>query len=68
MKQSITTYVQSCQVYQQAKSGHVKLPGLLQPLSMTNRAWEVVSLDCIEGLPRSNHHNVILVIIFISFL
>lgn len=50
MKQAITVYVQSCQVCQQAMSEDVKLPGLLQPLSVPTRAWEVVSLDFIEGI------------------
>jgi hypothetical protein len=63
MKQPVTAYVQSCEVCQQAKSEHVKLPGLLQPLPVPNQAWVVVSLDFIEGLPRSSNHNVILVVI-----
>jgi hypothetical protein len=63
MKQSVIAYVQSCEVCQQAKSEHVRLPGLLQPLQVPNQAWAVVSLDFIKGLPRSNHHNVILVVI-----
>jgi hypothetical protein len=36
MKQSVITYVQSCEVYQQAKFEHVKLLGLLQPLPVPN--------------------------------
>jgi hypothetical protein len=36
MKQSVTAYVQSCEVYQQAKFEHVKLSGLLQPLPVPN--------------------------------
>jgi hypothetical protein len=36
MKQLVTTYVQSCEVCQQAKSQHVKLPGLLQTLLVPN--------------------------------
>jgi hypothetical protein len=38
LKQAMTTYVQSCQICQQAKTEHVKLPGLLQPLPMPTRA------------------------------
>jgi hypothetical protein len=63
IKQSVTTYVQSCAVCQQAKSEHVKLQGLLQPLSVPIQACAVVSLDFIKGLPRSSNHNVILVVI-----
>ena len=42
---------------------HSKLAGLLQPLSVPDRAWKVVSLDFIEGLPKSHGCFVILVII-----
>jgi hypothetical protein len=42
----------------------VKLSGLLQPLSVPNQAWALVSLmDFIEGLPQSSNHSVILVVI-----
>jgi hypothetical protein len=63
MKHSITNYVQSCSVCQQAKSEHVKLPGLLQPLPVPQQSRVTVSLDFIKGLPKSNHHNTILVVI-----
>ena len=42
---------------------HSKLAGLLQPLPVPDRAWKVVSLDFIEGLPKSHGCSVILVII-----
>jgi hypothetical protein len=38
MKQLVTTYVQSCEVCQQVKYEHVKLPGLLQPLLVPHQA------------------------------
>jgi hypothetical protein len=38
MKQSIIDFVQACVVCQQAKGEHVKLPGLLQPLAVPDRA------------------------------
>lgn len=63
LKQSVTQFVQSCQVYQQAKGEHVKLPGMLQPLAVPARAWTTVSLDFVEGLPKSEGYDVILVVI-----
>jgi hypothetical protein len=63
LKQAVTTYVQSCQICQQAKTEHVKLPGLLQPLSIPTCVWDMISLDFIEGLPWSQNHNAILVVI-----
>jgi hypothetical protein len=63
MKQSVQTYVQQCQVCQQAKTEHIMIPGLLRPLPIPTPAWQIVSLDFIEGLPTSDHFNAILVVI-----
>lgn len=63
MKQCVTTYVQSCEVCQQAKVKHVRLPGLLQPLHIPKQAWSTVSMDFIEGLPKYNKWDTILVIV-----
>ena len=41
----------------------MKYPGLLQPLPVPEFAWQVVSLDFIEGLPKSKHYNCILVVV-----
>jgi hypothetical protein len=59
----VASYVQACDVCQQEKSEHVKLPCLLQPLPVPHQSWTVVSLYFIEGLPKSNRHNTILVVI-----
>jgi hypothetical protein len=63
MKQTMQHYVQQCQVCQQAKIEHIRQPGLLQPLPVPSQAWEIVSLDFIEGLPSSDRFNAILVVI-----
>jgi hypothetical protein len=63
MKASITAYVHACTTCQQAKSEHVKLLGLLQPLPVPSKAWSVVCMDFIEGLPKSQSYNSILVVI-----
>ena len=63
MKEDIKQYVTSCQVHSQAKSEHCKLPGLLQPLPIPPQAWHTVSLDFIEGLPKSKAFNTIMVVI-----
>jgi hypothetical protein len=55
--------MQACQVCQQAKVEHVRSPGLLQPLPVPSQAWTMVSLDFIEGLPKSGGFDVILVVI-----
>jgi transposase InsO family protein len=63
MKLSIQQFVAACGVCQQAKVEHVKKPGLLQPLPVPTRPWEMVSLDFIEALPRVHNCDVILVVI-----
>jgi len=63
MKTDVHKYVQSCTICQQAKPDRSKYPGLLQPLEVPSHAWHTVSLDFIEGLPRSGAANCILVVV-----
>jgi hypothetical protein len=63
MKMVVHDYVQSCVICQQAKPDRAKSPGLLQPLPIPKEAWEIISMDFIEGLPNSSHVNCILVIV-----
>lgn len=55
--------MQSCETCQQAKGEHGRTPGLLQPLPVPLQAWHTVSLDFIEGLPKSGKFDTILVVI-----
>jgi hypothetical protein len=59
----VQQFVQQCEICQQAKVEHTKLPGLLQPLPVPVHAWEVISLDFVEGLPTSDRYNAILVVV-----
>lgn len=63
MKKHIKSFVQECEICQQAKTERVALPGLLQPLPIPEQAWAVVSLDFIEGLPKSSHYDTILFVV-----
>ena len=63
MKETVHQYVSRCSICQQAKSEHVRTPGLLHPLPVPTEAWQVICMDFIEGLPLSNNCNVILVVI-----
>lgn len=63
LKQAVKDYVASCEVCAQAKSEHCKLPGLLRPIPVPPSAWHTISLDFIEGLPKSKSYDTILVVI-----
>lgn len=53
----------NCDICQRCKHETVALPGLLQPLPTPDQAWEDVSMDFIEGLPKSEGKDTILVIV-----
>jgi len=63
LKQSVQDFVAQCTIYQQAKAERVAYPGLLAPLPIPNHAWHTVTLDFIEGLPKSASYNCILVVV-----
>jgi hypothetical protein len=63
MKADIYSYIHSCTVCQQAKPDRAKYPGLLQPLPVPSVSWEIISMDFVEGLPKSGAANAILVVV-----
>jgi hypothetical protein len=63
LKKFVQEFVISCEVCLQAKPEHIKTPGLLHPLPIPAGAWEIISMDFIEGLPKSKHKDTILVVI-----
>lgn len=63
MKKQVKKQLQQCQVCIQAKPERVKYPGLLQPLPVPAGAWQTISMDFIEGLPKSERYNCIFVVV-----
>ena len=63
MKTMIKSVLQQCETCQLAKPERVPYPGLLQPLPIPSKPWEMMTMDFIEGLPVSQHHNCILVVV-----
>lgn len=55
--------IATCPVCQIAKSENIHIPGLLDPLEVPDMAWTHVSMDFIEGLPKSRGKDVILVVV-----
>lgn len=63
LKQEVKNYVDSCDICQRIKSGTSFPGGLLQPLPIPSQVWEDLSMDFIEGLPKSGDKDCILVIV-----
>jgi len=63
LKQDVAMFISQCPTCQQAKHLHAHPQGLLQPLPIPEGAWQNISLDFIEGLPKSEGYNVILVVV-----
>ena len=63
MRQDVEHFVKQCQIFQQAKHLNTHSPGLLQPLPVPQGVWQDISLDFVEGLPKSDGHEVILVVV-----
>jgi len=59
----VQEFVKQFQTCQRAKIERVKTPGLLQPLPIPDQAWDIISLDFVEGLPTSDNYNALLVVI-----
>lgn len=63
LKKSVRSFVPNCSVCRKAKAERVRYPGFLQPLPVLEYAWQTVTLDFIEGLPRSSGFDCIPVVV-----
>jgi hypothetical protein len=63
MKRHIEEWIKQCLVCQHAKNDHTVPAGLLQPLPVPERPWAAIIMDFIEGLPKSDDCEVILVVV-----
>lgn len=63
MKNDIKEFVEKCLVCQQNKTLTLSPAGLLQPLPIPDKIWDDVTMDFIEGLPKSEGYNSILVVV-----
>lgn len=64
MKRDITNFVKHCVTCQLIKAEHQRPGGLLQPLDIPVWKWDQISMDFIDGLPRSrSDHDSLWVIV-----
>lgn len=63
MSRSIKMFVSTCDICQKSKPRRHALVGLLRPIPIPTRPFEVVTMDFIPELPTSNGFDNILVIV-----
>ena len=63
MKSNLKRFIRECDICQRIKSDTSSPSSLLQPLSIAITPWTDVSLDFVEGLPKSMGYEVILVVV-----
>jgi hypothetical protein len=64
LQKDVDNYVRSCDVCQRTKTSTQRPAGMLQPIPIPNKKWQVISLDLIVSLPPTvAGHDSILVVI-----
>lgn len=63
LKREVKELVRSCDICQRCKNENVAYLGLLQPLNIPDEACQGISMDFIEGLSKSQHMEIILVVV-----
>ncbi|KAK8954559.1 hypothetical protein KSP39_PZI002898 [Platanthera zijinensis] len=63
MCRDIQQFVRQCEVCQSQKYETSSPAGLLVPLAISQQIWDTVSMDFIDGLPKSKGKSVILVVV-----
>lgn len=63
MSRDLKQYIKECDMCQKLKNETCYPAGLLQPLSIPERPWIDVSMDFVEGLPKSQMKNVVFVVV-----
>lgn len=63
LKKQVEHYIRECPTCQITKAEHIHIPGLLNPLEVPDMAWTHITMDFIEGLPKSQGKDVILVVV-----
>ena len=56
MRYDVEKYVKNCKVFQYAK-GRIENIGLYTPLPIPDKRWDMVSMDFVLGLPKTQKGN-----------
>ncbi|KAI0500465.1 hypothetical protein KFK09_018678 [Dendrobium nobile] len=63
LRGDVEDMVSKCDICQRNKYQACAPSGLLQPLVLPNKIWEEVTMDFIEGLPKSEGYTIIMVVV-----
>ena len=63
LRADVRKYVKECDTCQRLKHETCNPAGLLQPLPIPKRPWVAVSMDFVEGLPKSQMKEVVMVVV-----
>jgi len=63
MKKEIKKFIRECDVCKLNKHENTFPAGLLQPLPIPKRVWTDITMDFVEGLPLSQGHSVVFVVV-----
>ena len=56
-------YVRTCPICQRVRANNSKTMGLLQPMPIPSRPWQVISMDFIVDLPPSRGYTILMVVV-----
>ncbi|PWA47683.1 hypothetical protein CTI12_AA343190 [Artemisia annua] len=63
MRKQVKQWIKECDICQRCKPDLAAYPCLLQPLPIPDLIWSSISMDFVEGLPKSQGKNVIFVVV-----
>ena len=63
LREDVRKHVRECDTCQRLKAETCNIAGLLQPLHVPDKLWLDVSMDFVEGLPKSQSKDVVLVVV-----
>lgn len=63
LKRVVEEFIKQCPIGQHAKHENTHPSGKLQPLPIPQEPWQELTMDFVEGLPKSEGYDIIMVIV-----